>query len=1282
MKSVLVCLSFLPLVVGQFNTNPFGQFSHQDNNPFTSSPAHPFQQFGNQPHQFSGGNSIEYQQQPVNRGYNNELSNNPYLYYSDISENSLKCPKHWEQFQQSCYRFIKSPMRPRNDARKNCEAYQSDLVSIDSYEEHGFLIYQLLWRDPQHRKWYTSIRQHKPTYWVNDGDGTPLLNMENAFLPGQEQSYGRDYLVYSYSHSLKRWGFEAVQGDEHLLYICEVPLGKLHYMTVDDRTHEYGLNVKDPEKVPRGPYFIKQPQDVVFDVSNVKVTNDVTLTCLAGGYPAPTYEWFKEEYENDVSTAIRIDPLSDRRYTLSGGSLIIYNPNQIGDRGSYHCKASNVFGSILSESIKLSFGYIGEFNLQRSPESGNQNWGKTIYCDPPPHFPDINYKWTRDFFPNFVEEDRRVFVSSDGALYFSALQEIDRGNYSCTAQSKVSSIGRTGPFFHLNIVTNPNYQQLKFPINFPKVFPEAPLAGKDVRLECIAYGYPVPTYNWTRKGAPLPRGTVLTNFNRVLILPQASVEDQGEYVCRAFNDRASIENSVFVSIQAEPNFTIPLVDKHLDYQSDLTWTCEAFGIPDVNYTWFKNGYLLQPYSLPPQDRDRYFIQDNVLHIKHLNPQSDSGMYQCRASNQLKTKYSSAQLRVLSFKPSFEKRPLETETYAAEGGNVTIVCNPEAAPRPKFVWKKNNNIIGSGGRRKILENGNLIISPVSRDDEGIYTCTATNNYGMDESQGLLIVLRAPRMLTHVPPQIVTSVWENITLHCEAYTDELLDTAYIWTHNGIKIKDRDPTTIRLIPDGGNLHLINITMAEAGDYECIIKSAVGKISAKMNVIVHGPPGPPGGVQVVSISTTSATIQWTDGASNGRPILRYNVAARTNWNSTWENITGLITAREVDRYNGRKEAILENVLSPWSVYEFRVLAVNQLGPGYPSLPSPQYSTPPDSPNKAPLNIGGGGGKIGDLTITWTPLPSQDQNGPGIYYKIFWRRNGTNREFQFRELKEHGNVGSAVVRVNSEDYFTEYEVKVQAINDIGKGPESAVHVIYSAEEMPLAAPQQVSARSFNSTALNVTWTPIPMRRDVVRGKLIGHRLKYWKTSQQEFEAVYYLSRTLRPWALIVGLQPDTYYNVKVMAYNNAGEGPESEKFIERTFRKAPQKPPSSVHVMGINPSTIKVVWRYVAPSYEEEPLIGYKVRIWEVDQDMAQANDTIVPVGSTLESYIDNLTPGKQYHLRVLAFSNGGDGRMSSPTHTFQMGPTLSQTGAQAKTLPTALIVWIFTILILYMEL
>lgn len=84
--------------------------------------------------------------------------------------------------------------------------------------------------------------------------------------------------------------------------------------------------------------------------------------------------------------------------------------------------------------------------------------------------------------------------------------------------------------------------------------------------------------------------------------------------------------------------------------------------------------------------------------------------------------------------------MESETYAAEGGNVTINCNPEAAPRPKFTWRKDGAMLGNGGRLTMLENGNLIISPVSRADEGTYVCTANNFHGSDESRGRLIVLR--------------------------------------------------------------------------------------------------------------------------------------------------------------------------------------------------------------------------------------------------------------------------------------------------------------------------------------------------------------------------------------------------------------------------------------------------------------------------------------------------------------------------------------------------------------
>ena len=74
-------------------------------------------------------------------------------------------------------------------------------------------------------------------------------------------------------------------------------------------------------------------------------------------------------------------------------------------------------------SVAIAFGFIGEFILRRSDEVGHENWGKAISCDPPQHFPDIKYYWSRDYFPNFVEEDRRVMVSNH--QYYILIDNID-----------------------------------------------------------------------------------------------------------------------------------------------------------------------------------------------------------------------------------------------------------------------------------------------------------------------------------------------------------------------------------------------------------------------------------------------------------------------------------------------------------------------------------------------------------------------------------------------------------------------------------------------------------------------------------------------------------------------------------------------------------------------------------------------------------------------------------------------------------------------------------------
>lgn len=41
----------------------------------------------------------------------------------------MQCPPHWVQFQFSCYRFIKSPLRSYNESRKICQV--SNIITIN-----------------------------------------------------------------------------------------------------------------------------------------------------------------------------------------------------------------------------------------------------------------------------------------------------------------------------------------------------------------------------------------------------------------------------------------------------------------------------------------------------------------------------------------------------------------------------------------------------------------------------------------------------------------------------------------------------------------------------------------------------------------------------------------------------------------------------------------------------------------------------------------------------------------------------------------------------------------------------------------------------------------------------------------------------------------------------------------------------------------------------------------------------------------------------------------------
>lgn len=107
--------------------------------------------------------------------------------------------------------------------------------------------------------------------------------------------------------------------------------------------------------------------------------------------------------------------------------------------------------------------------------------------------------------------------------------------------------------------------------------------------------------------------------------------------------------------------------------------CEATGIPSVQYSWYRNGEPIILTSLPPEDQMRYKIKDNILVIESLNPSRDNAMYQCKASNQLGSTFSTAQLKIMSLKPVFKKK-MDKDMFASTGNNYTLSCDPEAVVR--------------------------------------------------------------------------------------------------------------------------------------------------------------------------------------------------------------------------------------------------------------------------------------------------------------------------------------------------------------------------------------------------------------------------------------------------------------------------------------------------------------------------------------------------------------------------------------------------------------------------
>lgn len=74
-------------------------------------------------------------------------------------------------------------------------------------------------------------------------------------------------------------------------------------------------------------------------------------------------------------------------------------------------------------------------------------------------------------------------------------------------------------------------------------------------------------------------------------------------------------------------------------------------------------------------------------------------------------------------------------------------------------------------------------------------------------------------------------------------------------------------------------------------------------------------------------------------------------------------------------------------------------------------------------------------------PLKPMERNGPGLEYRVNWRQQGVETDWNEELVKNHW------LSVRNVPTFVPYEIKVQAVNNLGSGPEPNITIGYSGED-------------------------------------------------------------------------------------------------------------------------------------------------------------------------------------------------------------------------------------------
>uniref|UniRef100_A0A5F8HLR9 Papilin, proteoglycan like sulfated glycoprotein n=1 Tax=Monodelphis domestica TaxID=13616 RepID=A0A5F8HLR9_MONDO len=168
-----------------------------------------------------------------------------------------------------------------------------------------------------------------------------------------------------------------------------------------------------------------------------------------------------------------------------------------------------------------------------------------------------------------------------------------------------------------------------------------------------------------------------------------------------------------------------------------------------------------------------------------------------------------------------------------GQRVQLPCRTSGYPPPVIEWQKDGQPLSSP-RHQQQPDGSLLISRVSREDGGFYTCIAFNQREREQRWVQLRILGELKIVG-LEPAVTVPEGGDTELHCVVLGD---DVNVRWSRNGVPLRG-DGYRIHLSQDG-TLVINNTRARDEGSYTCSAYSGSQAVSRSTEVKVVYPRPP----------------------------------------------------------------------------------------------------------------------------------------------------------------------------------------------------------------------------------------------------------------------------------------------------------------------------------------------------------------------------------------------------------------------------------------------------------